>query len=279
VAGCPGGQPARGAFTLIELLVVIAIIAVLATMVLGSLHRAKSQALAVACLNNFKQITLAWTLYVDDHEDRLVPNTPATICCAPGGGPLPSWALGRSRYGDAGGTNINYLIGQHEGSLGPYLGIDRVFKCPADRSLSKMADGRSYPRVRSYSMNGFMGSAFTTGPMFFYMTRSDITCGPRREVCVFMDIHEDHLDTCMYRLILDYNVGAFEIPPASRHDGRGVLSYADGSAEIHRWQDPQILQPVLGVQAGGFSVPRSSPDFQYVWQRTTKSLDPFLKDE
>jgi prepilin-type processing-associated H-X9-DG protein len=83
----------------------------------------------------------------------------------------------------------------------------------------------------------------------------------------------------MYSLILDYNVGTFEIPPASRHDGKGVLSYADGSAEIHRWQDPQTLQPVLGVQAGGFSVPRSSPDFQYVWQRTTKSLDPFLKDE
>ncbi len=278
VAGCPGGQPATGGFTLIELLVVIAIIGLLASFILASLHRAKSQALAVACLNNFKQITLAWSLYVDDHEDRLVPNTPA-VWSKPDGTWYPTWALGRSRYGDAAGTNIDYLIGQREGSLGPYLGMDRVFKCPADRSLSKMADGRSYPRLRSYAMNRFMGMAFVTGPMFFYWTRSDINAGPRREVCVFMDIHEDHLDTCNYSIVLGYSVGSLETLPASRHDGKGVLSYADGSAELHRWQDPLVLQPVTGAQGWPVGVARSSPDFQYLWQRTTKSTDPFLKDE
>jgi prepilin-type processing-associated H-X9-DG protein len=188
--------------------------------------------------------------------------------------------LGDSRYGRPDGTNINYLIGQREGSLGPYLDMDRVFKCPADRSLSKMADGRSYPRLRSYSMNRFMGNLEPAPDLdYVYMTRSDIACGPRREVCVFMDIHEDHLGTSIYSLILDYTHGSWETLPASRHNGKGVLSYADGSAELHRWQDPQTLQPVSGAQASGFAVPRGSVDFQYVWQRTSKCLIPAIKDE
>jgi prepilin-type N-terminal cleavage/methylation domain-containing protein len=277
--GSPTAPAARSGFTLIELLVVIAIIALLATMLLGSFHRAKSQALAIACLNNLKQITLAWSLYVDDHEDRLVPNTPANVW-TPDGKWYPSWALGRSHYGSADGTNIDYLIGQREGSLGPYLGTDRVFKCPADKSLSKMADGRSYPRLRSYSMNRFMGNLEPAPSIFYeYRTRSDIISGPRREVFVFMDVHEDYLDTSVFPTTRDIGVGDWGALPTARHLGKGVISYADISAEIHRWQDPQTLQPVLGVPAPGIGVPFSSPDFSYVWWRTTRNSDPAVKDE
>ena len=130
-------------------------------------------------------------------------------------------------------------------------------------------------------MNRFMGNLAVADPWpyYGYMTRSDITSGPRREVCVFMDIHEDHLDFCDYSLGIGGTVGSFETLPASRHNGKGVLSYADGSAEIHRWQDSQTLQPVTGVQAYPVDVARNSPDFQYLWQRFTKALDPSFKDE
>src|SRR5205823_14886350 len=112
----------------------------------------------------------------------------------------PPWAWGGMHYGSRDGTNIDYVMGAREGSLGAYVKTHRVFKCPADHSVTKLADGNSYPRVRSYSMNIFMGTKTRGGSGIpgaadnvwtIFMKRSDLNSGPRPELFVFLDVHED----------------------------------------------------------------------------------------
>jgi prepilin-type N-terminal cleavage/methylation domain-containing protein/prepilin-type processing-associated H-X9-DG protein len=265
VGGCNVG------FTLIELLVVIAIIAILAALLLPALTRAEANAQAIACLNNQRQLMLGWNMYTDDNNDWLVPNNPFAYAA----GKYPTWARGDVIYGNPDGTNIDYLIGQREGSLGQYVKNHRVFKCPSDRSLTILSDGLSYPRVRTYQMNEYMGFALrehgTDGELKAFLKRSDLRTTIRSEFFVFIDVHEDFLEYCTFTLQYDpqsaikdwYNL------PTSRHAGSGILSFTDGHVEIHRWKDGLTQQPVTGAPHFGLRV-SGSRDFDYVWERASR---------
>lgn len=275
LCSCYSGNPAsrlRG-FTLIELLVVVAVIAILAAMLLPALARSKESARAVVCVNNLKQLGLAWQMYPLDHNEWLTPNNPANLW-GPDGKWLPSWAYGDIWYSKSDGTNVTYL---REALLGTYLQTHEIFRCPSDRSETKLAGGARYPRLRTYAMNGYMGTTALSPNTTTFLKRSDFNKLARPEYLVFIDVHEDFLDTCLFSLNRDIGREEWRHVPASRHHRRSTLSYTDGHVELHRWQDSRTVVPVQGVyrNGGDLGAVTGSLDWFYMRQRMTKGIAAF----
>jgi prepilin-type processing-associated H-X9-DG protein len=148
-----------------------------------------------------------------------------------------TWARGDIRYSKRDGTNIAYL---RDALLGPYLQTHLVFKCPSDHSETKLFDGTRYPRLRTYAMNGYMGTTAASGNEQIattFLKRSDFNKLRRAEYLVFVDVHEDFLDSCDFNLAWDIGRELWHNVPTSRHNGRGTLSYTDNHVELHRWME------------------------------------------
>ena len=264
------------AFTLIELLVVIAIIAILAAMLLPALGKAKQRAQAISCMNQLKQLTLAWLMYAGDNNSRLALDgdqthpTPGMLPTDPSmqpGGANYVWAAGNmdaySPYAAAYITNS---------CLFPYVKTISIYKCPADLLGGHKFGPTFYPNVRSYSMNCYLApidpwsSVGAQGTRDFFKDTDIVIPGPSMTY-VLIDENEHSINDSFFVSDPTQAYNYWQDVPATRHGDACGLSFADGHAEIKSWKDA-VIQNFTG-NTGTITGQPGCYDSDWLHQRAT----------
>jgi prepilin-type N-terminal cleavage/methylation domain-containing protein/prepilin-type processing-associated H-X9-DG protein len=256
-------------FTLIELLVVIAIIAILAALLLPALTRAKQKAQGIQCMNNHRQLAIAWRMYADESADWLPYASTAVGLGPPGTSSNPADDFAWSgAHMDADGANLANWDPSYDmmrRPLWPYNRNAGIYKCPSDHSVVQTASGPK-PRILTMSMNLFVGGfapdpemgdvppAGTDGhwqaanPYTIYTKLSRIN--PPSKIFVFLDMREDHINWSNFLTDMDGysptdpSLYTLQDMPGIYHNNGCGFSFADGHSETHRWRDARTMPPL-----------------------------------
>lgn len=288
-------SPAEVGFTLIELLVVIAIVAIVAGLLLPVPGKAKAKAQGIQCLNNLRQLSLAWDMYTQDSRNRIPYasadfRNPITITY--------TWVTGIMDYSPANRSNWDVERDIKKSPLSPYCGNSTaIWKCPADKSTIRPSSGpfagRSVPRVRSVSMLIWMGgfggrldNTFLPGvsspPWRLYLSLNDLIEPGPSSTLLLWDQREDSVNFGNFFVDMSgypdqpQERQFVEDLPGSYHNRAGGVTFADGHAEIKRWVDGRTTPPLRpGQSAGppnGVILSPNNPDILWLQERATRKI-------
>jgi prepilin-type N-terminal cleavage/methylation domain-containing protein/prepilin-type processing-associated H-X9-DG protein len=274
----PGNRWQHSAFTLVELLVVVAVIGILSSLLLPSLARTKAEAQGAFCENNTRQLLLGCLMYCDDGRGFFPYNMAGAAART-----NINWVSDLLDW-ETNSDNTNSAL-LTQAALGPYLAQSAsIYHCPSDTALSAIQRSAGWPkRARSYSMNASVGDAGeitqngvnTNNPDYIQFFK--LSSVPQAaQIFVFI---EEHPDTIYdgYFLNKAYSDEWIRLP-ASYHNGSANVSFADGHAEKHHWQDASTLAPAAPDGAAAYVFtnlpPGQSDDFNWIIARMSVAQEP-----
>jgi prepilin-type N-terminal cleavage/methylation domain-containing protein/prepilin-type processing-associated H-X9-DG protein len=268
-------QTRRRGFTLIELLVVIAIIAILASMLLPALAKAKLKATGAVCSGNQKQMALAFNMYATDNGDKMM----GSLASVNGPGKMPGtdadYSIGGFWAGPKPGVTAGIsedvamqrvANGMSNAPINKYIGALYTYHCPGDLRTRNLKRGTGWA-FGSYSkadgMNG--GEWLSVANQVPYVKISDIDNPSNASIFIEeSDPRNENLGTWVMQK--DTWVDGFAI----FHGNWSTFSMADGHAEGHTWHDALTIKAAKDNGAGkaSFNWPggnAKNPDFVWMW--------------
>lgn len=263
----------RRGFTLIELLVVIAIIAILASVLLPALAKAKLKATGSVCLNNQKQLIFGYSMYATDNNDTMMGNVPPN---GPMNLPAGGYWLG-PQPGVSAGMSVAVAMdrakaGMSNSPLTKYVSAIDSHQCPGDQRTRSRKPGAGWA-FGSYSktegMNGGLPGSYWPGTLPY----KKITDAPRpTDAAVFVEEADSR----------GYNLGTWVLnsaapvgwvdPFAIFHGNWSTFCFMDGHVEGHAWKDTATIKAARDSARGIDSFywsggNASNPDFRWMHSR------------
>ena len=222
---------------------VIAMIAVLAALLLPALMAARRAAWRTGCVNNQRQLALAWSMYAADHAEVLPLNGYGSESEL---GERRMWVLGNTHLDPQGFTNRAWLLDPRRASFATYVTAAGTYRCPADRSRVEIG-GRLFAKTRSYALNAAMNGAVPDlwvhlGGRRLFEKTGDVAASAPSELLTFLDVAPGNVCHAAFVVHRGFFTDLFYHVPSAGHGVQGALAFADGHVGARRWLDARTLE-------------------------------------